>query len=203
MRRALIVLLCLVLTGCAAPAETVATTTAATQTEAVTEAVMEAVTEAATETVTEAATEAVTEAVTEPQLFTLVFEAVDREGNTWTQEDFADCKVIILNFWEPWCGPCVGEMPALEQLYQDYKDRGLLVIGVYSTDGMEDEVDLTLSDSGVTYPILRYTDAFAPLQTGYVPTTALFNGNWELLGQPFAGAQEYDGWAALAEQMLQ
>ncbi|HET8577695.1 MAG TPA: TlpA disulfide reductase family protein [Methylomirabilota bacterium] len=39
-------------------------------------------------------------------------------------------KVIFLNFWATWCEPCKEEMPAMERLYQKYRDRGLLVLAI-------------------------------------------------------------------------
>jgi peroxiredoxin len=39
-------------------------------------------------------------------------------------------RVVVLNFWASWCGPCVEEMPSLVQLQQRFKDKGIAVIGV-------------------------------------------------------------------------
>ena len=39
-------------------------------------------------------------------------------------------KVIFLNFWATWCEPCKEEMPAMERLYQKYRDRGLVVLAI-------------------------------------------------------------------------
>ena len=39
-------------------------------------------------------------------------------------------SVVLLNFWATWCPPCRKEMPAMEQLYRAYKDRGLVVLAV-------------------------------------------------------------------------
>jgi cytochrome c biogenesis protein CcmG/thiol:disulfide interchange protein DsbE len=43
-------------------------------------------------------------------------------------------RVVIVNFWASWCPPCKAEMPALERVYRDYADRGLVVWGVNATD---------------------------------------------------------------------
>lgn len=63
-------------------------------------------------------------------------------------------KVVLLNFWATWCVPCRTEMPAIEALYQRYKDQGLEVLAVnldvLSTAGVEAFV----SEVKVTFPII-------------------------------------------------
>lgn len=134
-----------------------------------------------------------------PEQTGFVFSTTDRDGNAWDQTAFADNRVVMVNFFEPWCGPCVSEMPELERLYQDYKDKGVLLIGVYAT---EEGVDDVLARTGVTYPILHYAEAFDALQTGYVPTTVFFNSTGEIVGETEIGAHSYDEWAAILDGLL-
>src|SRR5262245_58298690 len=42
-------------------------------------------------------------------------------------------KVVVLDFWGVWCGPCRAAMPKLKQLYSQHKDDGLVIIGVHTT----------------------------------------------------------------------
>ena len=127
------------------------------------------------------------------------FSTTDRDGNAWDQTAFADNRVVMVNFFEPWCGPCISEMPELERLYQDYKDKGVLLIGVYIT---EEGMESVLAETGVTYPILHYTEAFDALQTGYVPTTVFFNSTGEIVGETEIGAHSYEEWAAILDGLL-
>lgn len=130
------------------------------------------------------------------------FTTTDFEGNTVTEQIFAGHSLTILNFWEPWCGPCVAELPFLQQLSQEYADRGVQVVGVFSTPGADEDVRLVLDRRGVTYPILRYVPEFDPLQTGYVPTTVVLDGSGAIVYGPAARALDYADWCALVEELL-
>ena len=134
-----------------------------------------------------------------PEQTGFAFSTTDRDGNAWDQTAFADNRVVMVNFFEPWCGPCISEMPELERLYQDYKDKGVLLIGVYIT---EEGMESVLAETGVTYPILHYTEAFDALQTGYVPTTVFFNSTGEIVGETEIGAHSYEEWAAILDGLL-
>ena len=57
------------------------------------------------------------------------FTLTDLEGNSVTLSDFRG-KVVFINFFATWCPPCRAEMPEIESLHQDYKDKGVVVIGV-------------------------------------------------------------------------
>ena len=64
--------------------------------------------------------------------------------------DFAG-KGVVLNFWASWCNPCQKEMPALEAAWQKYKDQGVVLVGVNSSDNEQQTLDF-LEEYGVTYP---------------------------------------------------
>lgn len=63
------------------------------------------------------------------------FKIKDVAGAEYTVDGLKG-KVIWLNFWGLRCGPCVRELPALETLYEKYKQKGLLVLGV-NADGVD------------------------------------------------------------------
>lgn len=54
------------------------------------------------------------------------------DGGSLKLSDFAD-KVVVLNIWATWCGPCRLEMPELVKMSNDYKSRGLVVLGIATT----------------------------------------------------------------------
>ena len=178
----LFILLALVLSACAAaPAETEPQPTETEPTQTETQA-------APTETAAPASV--------------LTFSAEDAEGSIWTEQVFAEHSLTILNFWEPWCGPCVSEMPDLQEISAEYADRGVLILGIYATPDAEDDVAAVLEKTGVTYPILRYTHDFDHLQTGYVPNTVVVDSTGAIVYGPFAGALSRDGWVSLIEKYL-
>jgi len=54
------------------------------------------------------------------------------DGESLKLSDFAD-KVLIVNIWATWCGPCRQEMPELVKMNNEYKSRGLIVLGLATT----------------------------------------------------------------------
>jgi peroxiredoxin len=60
------------------------------------------------------------------------FKLVDSTGQEVQLSDYKD-KVVLLNFWATWCGPCQVEIPWFKEFENTYKDRGFAVLGV-STD---------------------------------------------------------------------
>lgn len=64
-------------------------------------------------------------------------------------------KIILVNFWASWCPPCRAEMPAIQQVYQDYKDDGLVVLGINATN--QDDITAVKSfvaENQLSFPIL-------------------------------------------------
>ena len=57
------------------------------------------------------------------------FSATDLDGKSISLQQYRG-KVVLLDFWAVWYGPCIGEMPNIKRVYDTYKDRGFDVIGV-------------------------------------------------------------------------
>jgi peroxiredoxin len=63
-------------------------------------------------------------------------------------------KVVVVDFWASWCGPCRQSFPALQEVYTQFKDKNVVVIGV-SLDESKDDMDKFLKRSKTEFPILR------------------------------------------------
>ncbi|MBD3669545.1 MAG: TlpA family protein disulfide reductase [Gammaproteobacteria bacterium] len=79
------------------------------------------------------------------------FSLPDTEGKMRNIAEW-DGKVILLNFWASWCPPCREELPDFVRLYEDYKDKGFMVVGV-GIDKRQDLVDF-MNSMGVEYPVM-------------------------------------------------
>ena len=79
------------------------------------------------------------------------FEIETFDGETLRLSDL-EGKVVVLNFWASWCPPCRWEMPFFEEMHQEYKDQGVVFLGVAISDTLENARGFAES-TGVTYPI--------------------------------------------------
>jgi cytochrome c biogenesis protein CcmG/thiol:disulfide interchange protein DsbE len=81
-------------------------------------------------------------------------------------------KVVIVNFWATWCGPCKLEIPDFVKLYDEYKDKGLVILGI-SVDDSPEQLQAFMREYRMNYPVVQMRpeveDAWGPFY-GY-PTS--------------------------------
>ena len=79
---------------------------------------------------------------------------------------------VMLNIWASWCMPCRVEMPAIERVYQRYRERGLVVVGLNATSQDSEAAARAFVDEfGLTFPIVLDRDGAA-------------SARYELMGLP-------------------
>ncbi len=134
----------------------------------------------------------------------LSFTLTTLTGDTVDQTVFTDHKLIMVNYWATWCGPCVGEIPDLQKLSEDYADKGFALVGVL-TGGrrhlrraavhLRRGADLSdrLSRKLLSRAWKRYLRH---------STTMFFDSEGKQVGQTIVGAKSYDDWAGLIELLL-
>jgi thiol-disulfide isomerase/thioredoxin len=104
-------------------------------------------------------------------------------------------KVVLLDFWATWCGPCKAAMPDMQQISEDYADKGVVVLGINTWERQEGAAKKYMADKKFTYPCLLSGDELA---TKYglsgIPTLVVIgkDGKIELIesGAPPKGAKK-------------
>ena len=93
------------------------------------------------------------------------FSLKDENGKTVKLSDYRG-KVVLLNFWATWCGPCKVEIPWFMEFEQQYKDKGFAVLGVAMDDEGWQAVKPYLTERKVNYRMLLGDDSVTQLYGG-------------------------------------
>jgi thiol-disulfide isomerase/thioredoxin len=120
-------------------------------------------------------------------------------------------KVVVLNMWATWCGPCVVEFPDLVKLDRAYRSRGVVVIGLSMDDAQQAPkvVPPFLAKQGATFPVYRLKPGdpmavvglFDKYWNGSIPVTYVFDRNGRLKTR-LVGARTLDGFKLAIQPLL-
>ena len=119
------------------------------------------------------------------------FELRDLSGAARRLSDF-NGKVVFLNFWATWCGPCRYEMPSMETLYQRFKASGLEIVAVNLQED-SNSVQHFVEEYGLSFPVLLDTTGRIGATYGArsIPTTYIVDRDGFVLAGTI-GTREWD-----------
>lgn len=111
------------------------------------------------------------------------FSLKDLSGQDQNLGSYAG-KVIFLNFWATWCGPCRAEIPSMEELYLELGNEGFVIIAVNSQEAGE-QVAGFVENIGMSFPVLLDTDGRvgAAYSIRAIPTTYIVDPRGYILGR--------------------
>lgn len=69
----------------------------------------------------------------------------------------AECKgkVVVIDFWATWCGPCMAAIPENVEIMERYKDQGLVIVGVHNAERGWEKAPATVREKKINYPVAR------------------------------------------------
>lgn len=109
------------------------------------------------------------------------FSMTDLSGKTHTNRTLLG-KVVLLDFWASWCGPCKAASPAMQRLHKELGARGLVVIGANTYESFDGGTDAAMK------ALSRKNSAAYQIEHGYGYTFTIFNDklaeSWGITGVP-------------------
>ncbi|MFR9296109.1 MAG: TlpA family protein disulfide reductase [Aedoeadaptatus pacaensis] len=141
------------------------------------------------------------------------FKTQDIDGKAFTEADLAKNKLTMVNVFATWCTACIQEIPDLEKLNKEMKDKGVGVVGVVvdtHEDGKDipdalDKAKAIQSKLKTTYPFLKPDDK---LMNGRLqgiqalPETFFVDSKGNIVGETYTGAKSLEEWKAVVEKEL-
>ncbi len=142
------------------------------------------------------------------------FETLDIDGNKVSNEIFADYNYTIVDVWGTYCNPCIKAMPEMEEVYQEYKDKGVnvvgLVIDVQNSDLSPNMERIALAKSitekqGSTFKHLivpvNIFEGFM-MQVEAIPTQVLVDKEGKLASDLKVGGLRPEDWKKIIDEKL-
>lgn len=142
------------------------------------------------------------------------FSTTDVNGDTYTQEMFAENDLTMVNVFTTWCTPCVNEIPDLQKLSEEMADHGVRVVGVVldcvdgsgSTDEEAVKKAKVLAErTGASYPFLIPDAGYMNGRLAginAVPETFFVDKNGNIVGETYSGSHTLEEWKEIVEKEL-
>ena len=123
------------------------------------------------------------------------------QGQDYSLSQFKG-KVVVINFFTFFCGPCRDEMPDLNQIYQEFKGKGLQTLGIaLSSDPTQ--IRFLVKQLGLTYPVLSGTDKVSDAygSIAVVPTTFIIDKQGNIVHK-IEGTRKKEQFVKLIQPLL-
>jgi peroxiredoxin len=136
------------------------------------------------------------------------FSLTDMQGNLVSLEGLRG-KVVLVNFWATWCGPCKKEIPDFVELQKKYGDKGLVILGLSVDRGGEQVVRNWMAKNTVNYPLAladaslynEWQKLLPASDRGVIPTSYLV-GPDGVVRYNHIGLQDKSAWEAVILPLL-
>lgn len=127
------------------------------------------------------------------------------DGDKLSGDQFKENKITVLNLWATWCGPCIEEMPDFEEVYQNYKEKGVDFIGL-ALESDEEEVKAIKDQLNITYTLVKENDQLKALISShfdYVPVTLFIDSQGNVLATFIPGGTTENGLSQILDDLIQ
>ena len=123
--------------------------------------------------------------------FTLPLLSATQEAKNQKLSDLRG-KVVFLNFWATWCGPCRAEMPSMESLYKRFKDKDFVMLAVNCLEKESAVLDFA-EEFELTFPIALDTDGGVSQSFGIqaIPTSFIIDREGNIVAR-LVGSIDWD-----------
>ena len=137
--------------------------------------------------------------------FTL-YQGQERLGSTTLNFSDLQGQPVVLNFWAGLCPPCRAEMPELQEFYDDYQDKVVLLgidVGQFTSLGNQEDAQALLKELGVTYPAGATADSqiMRNFKVFGMPTTAFVDSKGEIF-RSWTGALNLKTLSEITAEMI-
>ena len=143
------------------------------------------------------------------------FETKGVDGKDYTEKVFSDYDLTLVNVFTTWCSPCVNEIPELEKLYEEMKEKSVGVVGVV-LDTVGDDAkqnEDTVKKAGVlqektkaSYPFLVPDSTMMNGRLNGIsafPETFFVDKEGNIVGETYSGSHSLDEWKEIVEKELE